>query len=443
MKVILVDATTYDKDIDPRLRDLKRRYFKIKNIVRYTRLGEHIPPKQKTYAMGLLRIATILFYNGYDVKYIEFKKLDEYLQTLGDPPDIIAFSAVCPTVPMCSEAVDQYRLLFPKTRFVLGGAQLNVAPITTQKLFGNFDVYAVGFDVSVAEQIVGEKLQPIERPYAEFALLPDKISEYAINTFSTLGCPFTCNYCQDRLIPYCPVYDDGNISFFQKHLPPHTCVHFFDSVLGGGNVKRIETICDKISKTGHEFILSCDFRADLINEKTIKNMVKAGFKEIRLGAESADDELLLHNKRALKTNRLMNAIQMIRDNSDMYISLYSAIGFPGSTLKNINATISMFTSLLEERMIDEVKNCVFVPYPFDEQRFSEKELIIHDHDWRNYDRQSVPVYDLAELKGQDIWEMFLSMTDTINNSWIKGFSIDESILEEQPLYGEYIVDKYI
>ena len=51
MKVILVDATTYDKDIDPRLRELKRRYFKIKNIVRYTRLGEHIPPKQKTYAM--------------------------------------------------------------------------------------------------------------------------------------------------------------------------------------------------------------------------------------------------------------------------------------------------------------------------------------------------------------------------------------------------------
>ena len=171
-------------------------------------------------------------------------------------------------------------------------------------------------------------------------------------------------------------------------------------------------------------------------------MVNAGFKEIRLGAESADDDLLSLNNRTLKNERLLKALQMIRENSDMYISLYSAIGFPGSTHDNIHATISLFSSLLESRMIDEVKNCIFVPYPFDEDRFSEKELVIRNFDWRDYDRQSFPVYDLKELNANEIWELFLLMTERINQSWAKGFSIDFLSLESQPMYGEYIVGNY-
>lgn len=442
MNIILVDATTYSKPIETRLYDLKRQYFKIKNIVRYSRLGQHNPPKQKTYSIGLLRIATILHKNGYNVKYIELNNLYNVIDRGKNIPDIIAFSAVCPTVPLCSKLVAEIKPLLPSTRFVLGGAQLNVAPQLTKRLFNNFDVYSVGYDINAAEQIVGKRLNQVSKPYVDFSLLPYKISEYSINTFSTLGCPFACNYCQDGLIPYDPVYDDGNIPFFSNNISPKSCVHFFDSVLGAGNEKRIIEVCNNIQSTHHDFILSCDFRADLINERIIECMIKAGFKEIRLGAESADDDLLTFNNRTLKNDKLLKALQMIRENSDMYISLYSAIGFPGSTHDNIHATISLFSSLLESRMIDEVKNCIFVPYPFDEKRFSEKDLVIRNYDWKDYDRQSFPVYDLKELNADEIWELFLLMTEKINQSWIKGFSIDASELKSQPLYGEYIVQNY-
>ena len=442
MNIILVDATTYSKPIDKRLYDLKRQYFKIKNIVRYSRLGQHNPPKAKTYSIGLLRIATILNKNGENVRYIELNDLYDMIESAAFIPDIIAFSAVCPTVPLCSEVVADIKPRIPSARFVLGGAQLNVAPQLTKRLFPNFDVYSIGYDIYAAEQIVGRKLNQVVNPYVDFSLLPYKISEYSINTFSTLGCPFACNYCQDGLIPYDPVYDDGNVPFFIKNIPEKSCVHFFDSVLGAGNEKRIIEVCKNVQNTHHDFILSCDFRADLINERIIECMVNAGFKEIRLGAESADDDLLSLNNRTLKNERLLKALQMIRENSDMYISLYSAIGFPGSTHDNIHATISLFSSLLESRMIYEVKNCIFVPYPFDEDRFSEKELVIRNFDWRDYDRQSFPVYDLKELNANEIWELFLLMTERINQSWAKGFSIDFLSLESQPMYGEYIVGNY-
>ena len=443
MNIILVDATTYDKPIDSKLCDLKRQYFQIKNIVRFSRLGEHNPPKQKTYSIGLLRIATILNRNGHSVKYIELSNLYTLLKKSMFVPDIIAFSAVCPTVPLCSELVTEIKPMIPSTKFVLGGAQLNVAPNVTKQLFNNFDVYSIGYDIKAAEQLVGQRLKQVSKPYVDFSLLPHKISEYSINTFSTLGCPFSCNYCQDGLIPYESVYDDGNIPFFQQNISQRSCVHFFDSVLGAGKENRIFEVCNNIHNTHHDFILSCDFRADLINERIIEHMVKAGFKEIRLGAESADDDLLTFNNRTLKNDKLLKALQMIRENSDMYISLYSAVGFPGSTYDNINATISHFSYLLESRMIDEVKNCIFVPYPFDKKRFSENDLIIRNTNWKDYDRQSFPVYDLKNLNASEIWELYLLMAEKINQSWIRAFNIDESILNQQSLYGEYIVQNYI
>ena len=467
MNVILVDATAYEKKIDPVLCNLKKKYFKIKNIVRHMRLGEHNQPKHRTYSIGLLRIATILNENGYDVKYVELKNLDallantvlyaeedlkaEVVTKAGTspqvgavpPPDIIAFSAVCPTVPLCSEYVERYRNFFPRTKFAIGGAQLNVAPHTTKYLFGNFDIYSVGYDIEAAEQIVGKKLQQISARYVDYSLLPYELSEYSLNTFTTLGCPFLCRYCQDGLMPYNAVNADGDLPYFKRRVPSRSCIHFFDSILGGGDEKRVLKICEDIKKTGHDFLLSCDYRADLINERVIKAMVEAGFSEIRLGAESADDELLALNRRSLKTDRLLRSIQLIREKSDIYITLYSAVGFPGATYENISDTTTLLTELLENRMIDEVKNCVFVPYPYDEPRFSEAEVKIFNRDWKDYDRQSFPVYDLKGLKAADIWKLFLEMTDAVNQSWMKGFSIDNNTVENQSMYGEYIVENYI
>ena len=441
--MILVDATTYDRKLDADLLLLKQEYFRIKNVVRFSRLGKHNPPQSKTFSMGLLRIATILDRNGYEVCYVHFNDLFSTIVEKGIVPDIVAFSAVCPTVPFCSEMVNKLKSIYPNTKFAIGGAQLNVAPKTTKKLFNNFDVYALGYDVNAAEMIVGSELTPVNYIYADYSLLPFCVSEYAINTFATLGCPFSCNYCQDGLMPYNHVYSDGNIPFFMKNVSRKSCVHFFDSVLGAGNEKNILNICDNISKTNHDFILSCDFRADLLNEKILAAMVKAGFREIRMGVESADDELLSLNNRSLKVTTLLNAIKMIRENSDIYISLYSAIGFPGSTRQNIMATTSLLTELLEEKKIDEVKNCIFVPYPFDNARFSKEEIVIRNFDWRDYDRQSMPVYDLKALSAKEIWDLYLYMTSKINQSWKKGFSISQDFIDLQPLYGEYIVSNYV
>lgn len=441
MNIILVDANTYEKEIESELARLKDDYYRVKFLVRNKLLGKHVMPKKRTYSIGLLRIATILVQNHYNVKYVHFYNLEYFLSHEEFYPDIIAFSAVCPTIPLCSKFVQLNRKKYSNVKFVLGGAQLNAAPELTKRLFGNFDIYSVGYDVEAAEQIVSAKLIKPVCEYVDFSLLPYEISEYAINTCSTLGCPYTCNYCQDRLIPYKQISENGFIPFFMKKLPSKTCVHFFDSVLGGGE-KRILQICKNISETNHSFLLSCDIRAELINEKTIDALVSAGFVEVRIGLESADDELLRHNNRYLTLNNVLNKIQLIRKRSNIYITLYSAIGFPGTTKESIRLTKELFFDLLRSRAVDEIKNCIFVPYPLDFQRFLLEDIEIIDENWENYDRQSKPVYNLSNIKSHELWEEYLDLTNLIVKGWMNGFKITKSDIDSAPKYSEYIIKSY-
>lgn len=440
MYIIFVDATTYTKQIDSQLKNLKNKYFKIKNYVKAQHLGDHVIPRGKTYAVGALRLVTLLHRNGYNVSYVHLNDLEAHLAAC-EIPDIIAFSAVCPTVPLCADFVASHKESFPNTEFVIGGAHINVAAELTKQRYPVFDRLIVGYEVEAAEQIVRAPLKRICGEYVDFSLLPYDISEYLINTCSTLGCPFSCTYCQDHLIPRKEISSYGFIPYFKENLKERTCIHFFDSVLGGSE-SRILEVCDAIRKTDHKFLLSCDMRAELVNERTIDALVSAGFVELRLGMESSDEELLSLNNRHLSMNQLTKAINLLRERSDIYVTLYSALGFPGTTEKNAHDTLELFRSMLSERFVDEVKNCIFVPYPFDNERFSPKEVEIIDEDWANYDRQSKPVYNLKTLTSDRIWELFLETTDAINDGWMKGYNLTEDFLKAQPLYGEYVVENY-
>lgn len=442
MNIVLVDANTYSVDIDPELALIRADFAKTKNIVKNKLWGEHIMPKNLTYSIGLLRIATILKYNGYNVKYVYFDSLSDYLKNASFDPDLIAFSAVCPTVPRCSRFVDEYRKINSRVKFALGGSQLNAAPKTTMSEFNNFDIYAVGYDIQSAELLVSRKLQPVDESYVDFSLLPYDLSKYSINTCSTLGCPFTCDYCQDRFIPRMEVSSNGFIPYFMERIPERSCVHFFDSVLGGSE-KRILEVCEAISATGHKFLLSCDMRAELINERTIAALSKAGFAELRLGLESADDDLLQHNHRFLKQNTVLEKFKMIRELSDIYITVYSAIGFPGTTRYSVEATKDLFSHLLISRKVDEIKNCLFVPYPFDVPRFSEEDITVIDTNWEHYDRQSRPVYNLSEFTSEELFREYIELSRVISRSWMEAFHLDDKDIVNVPKYGEYFLRSYI
>jgi len=440
----LVDYTHYVQDIDPGLVQCKTDYFRIKSWKRYQVIGPTSPPRSRVYALGLLRIATILDRNHIPVRYMHYYMLREILQSGREElPETIAFSCVCPTVPGCAEMAGEIRKVSPGTRLILGGVHVNLNAEETARRYPVFDLMAVGYEKEAAEKIAGAPLEDVREIYADFGLLPFPLSSYAVNTFTGAGCPFQCSYCADGFAPRFRASWDGQLGMMKQLLPERTLIHFFDSVLGYSR-EGMHRVCEVVRETGHNFILSCDMRADMLTPGLVRDLRKAGFAELRLGVESGDQSLLDRNKRTLAVDRFAGIMRMIRDNSDIYITLYSITGLPGTTAHSQQITLEYFDLLLQEHLADEIKNTLYVPYPMKGIDYAARGIRILTDDWSKYDRQSFPVFETKEMNAAELWELYLHTAREINKSWLKGcgFADYDSIPVLEGYYTEYIKENY-
>lgn len=448
--VWLIDATSYQKEIDQELLAIKRDYFKIKAYARTRRIGPHVRPVQRTFSTGLLRIATLLSRMGYGVQYYHLNDfLEQNIAEMAKcSPDIVAFGCVCPTIPVCGLLAEKIKSIYPKAVTVVGGAHVNVALKKTMEKYPYFDRYSFGYDKEAVgrmlhKEINGEIAEIMDKPYVDYSILPYSLNDYDINIFTTLGCPFRCSYCQDGQMPYLEYQLDGGLGMIQEQLLPGKLVHFFDSTLGYCESRLLE-VCKALKYLNHKFILSCDIRAEFLTGRTVEALEAAGFREIRMGLETVDKEVLAKNDRKVLPDMVMEKIKLVRENSGLYLTLYTVSGLPGFTRETYQRNQEIYRFLLETRSVDEIKNAQYVPYPRDDIDLADKGVIWKEENWENYDRQSYPVYETKELTRQQIWNGFLDTARTINEAWLKGWgfhSMDE--LGDGELYPEYIVGSYL
>lgn len=440
----LIDYTHYHKNIDSRLAACKQDYFRIKSYARAQKIGPTAPTHSRVFATGLLRLATLLDRNGVEVRYLHYYDLERLLETEAQLPSRVAFSAICPTISGCADLAKRIKERSPSTHISVGGVHVNLNPTTTLAQFPVFDELSIGYEKEAAEKIAGHALKEISAPYADYKLLPYPLKEYAINTFTSMGCPFQCAYCADGKAPHFCSSKDGQVSIMKDLLPPKTLVHFFDSVLGY-NQEGLRQTCAALQAAQHKFLLSCDMRADLLTPELLEWMEKAGFVEIRLGMESADDDLLKRNQRTLTMDRFGQQIRMIRENSNMYITLYSITGLPGTTVEGQKRTLDYCRELFAESLVDEIKNALYVPYPMEGVDYSARGITVFNQDLSCYDRQSFPVFYTEAMRAEDLWELYIYTAESINRSWLSGLGF--ASIEEVPLlpgyYREYVEENYL
>lgn len=431
--ILLINATTYDIQLPDEAQVLRSNYFRAKSCVKQRKIPDINPMlirNTRSYSVGLLRIGTILKENGFAVQYLDFEDADwETLAIRLGGIDLIAFGAITPTVPRCAQLCQRIKHAFPSVKVAIGGAHINVASNITQVRHPCFDIYADGYDVTAVAKLVGKSVDSLVIPeeYVDYSLLPYSLSEYVLNTFTTLGCTYRCDYCQDHQIPYYENEDITGLMHLIGKVPRGSRVHYFDSTLGV-KVTRTKQVCEALAKVDHGFFLSCDARAEIITPEIVQLMERAGFAEISFGMETADEAVLRVNKRTLSTERLCAAFDVIRNHSNMYISVYNAIGIPGSTVESTEKSRKMLIDWLLNDRIDEIKTCIYVPYPMDDKDYRNRGLILDTDDWSLFDRQSYPVYHLENMTSQEIWNESIKLIEASVDAWIKklGFtSIDD------------------
>lgn len=440
----LIDYNHYTVTMDPILADLRKDYFAIKRYVRAKKIGETAPVKTKTFSNGLLRIATILNYNHISVKYIHYYEIDDCLMRPDEEPTIVAFSAVCPTVPRCAELARKIKKQFPNAKMMIGGAHVNQVPELTLEKFPVFDSVNNNYELKAAEFLAQRKLKECSGFYVDYQLLPHPLHQYGINTFTSLGCMFHCDYCADGTAPHFKAMEDGQIGVMKNLLPERTLIHFFDSVLGYSPKGTLE-VCRNIKSLNHPFLLSCDMRADVLTPEIIVSLEKAGFVEIRMGLDTASIEVLQQNGRTIMPDTLLNKLKMIRDYSGLYVSLYSITGLPGTTKDLHRVTLDYMRYIYEHHLADEIKNAIYVPYPMRNVDYKNRGVYITDQNWEHYDRSSYPVYRLETLNESDIWNMFLETARWMNTCWLQSIGLN-SITEVPAIengFHEYYESNYL
>lgn len=445
MNILLVDATAFQTTLSPELLSLKDRYFRIKKHIKDNYLGNYVSPSPRSFSMGLLRVATLLKTNGINVRYTSI--FDDVIKIFKEESfDIVAFSAICPTFNICVEITKEIRSIAKRNiRVVVGGAHINVARDITIKRYGTtFDSYVNGYESNVITQIVGKEIKLIKPNgcYVDYSLLPLPLFRYSISTFRTIGCSYNCQYCQDKLIPQFERDIVCDMRTYMKLLPKGSLIHFFDSTIIGKNYQNFEMMCKNLESMQHGMHLSCEIRSEQIGENSIMLLEKAGFSEIRVGVESSDYQVLSSVNRRNPIENIERKFTLVKEISNMYISIYILSGLLGSTIESSSRTRELVCRYLEDNVVDEVKNGIYVPYPIDGVNYSKQGIFVLSEDWNRYDRQKYPVYHLKNMSSDNIWEDFILTTKNIVKTWEKASGITNETIKNTVPFSEYNVLNY-
>jgi len=176
------------------------------------------------------------------------------------------------------------------------------------------------------------------------------------------GCPHSCLFCSRsnsgrRYRPRSPENVIEEMKFLKRR--GFNEVQIVDDNFTADRARVLE-ICRLIRAEGLDLSLCLPngIRVDTVDEELLTEMYGAGFYAIAFGAESGDDAVLKKVMKGITAEQIMKAVKTAKK-IGFYISLFSIIGLPGSTVESEEKTLR----LVRESGADSTTASVCTPYP--------------------------------------------------------------------------------
>lgn len=171
------------------------------------------------------------------------------------------------------------------------------------------------------------------------------------NPYMTLitsrGCPFQCTYCSKSVYgnKYRAMSPERVVSEIRHIIRKYGIkeIHFYDDDFTM-DMKRAETICDLLIEESFGISWSCTTRVDLVNERLLEKMKKAGCWLISYGVESADPNILKRIKKGYTIEHVKSAFSLTKRVGIRTVA-YLMVGLPGETRETLNKTIEFSIEL--------------------------------------------------------------------------------------------------
>ncbi|MBE6033734.1 MAG: B12-binding domain-containing radical SAM protein [Clostridiales bacterium] len=204
-------------------------------------------------------------------------------------------------------------------------------------------------------------------PYPDYDLWPEDVPLIP-RIYTSRGCNGGCSYCVVNKF-FCNKYRKrSNESVLEEINYLVKKYNVTDVLIGdlnfAANVDEAINFCERLAESGLNLKWWCQTRPDGLNETLIEKMAKAGCKQIGIGIESVDDDIL-DSIMSQKSNPNLNTEELCRMIKKHGISVqgYFILGLPGENIKTALSTIKCIDKLTKEGLVDVSHIAVMVPYP--------------------------------------------------------------------------------
>lgn len=386
---------------------------------KYKFMGVIAPP------LGIAYMAGVLQENHIDVEILDasaedmdFKDVEKEL--LKRKPDLVALTALTPTIGRALETAQVVKETLPDSIVVMGGYHPTFNFIETledenvdivirgegeyimlnlvqalENQSSLHDVKGIVFEDKNSKEIVVNPEAPLiqdldELPFPALNLLPMKkyrlldMDTHMTTMITTRGCPMQCSFCSSAAMHGKKIRERSvenivdEIEYLKTNYDIDT-IAFMDDTFTLKK-RKVMAICDEILKRNIEIMWGCTSRVDTLDEKLLKKMKEAGCITIFIGVESADQQQLDNMCKNTTIAKIENAFKIAHKLKIRTIASV-ALGMPGDTKEIMNKTVKFVHKLKPNYVIYSLAT----PYPgtrFYKEAF-EKNLI-KIKDWSKY-----------------------------------------------------------
>jgi anaerobic magnesium-protoporphyrin IX monomethyl ester cyclase len=183
------------------------------------------------------------------------------------------------------------------------------------------------------------------------------IKKPVASLMTSRGCPYQCSFCDVynimgrklRLRSYQNVVDE-----IQNMVQNYGIKEIFikDSTFTI-NKKWVMNFCNELLARKIDISYLCNTRVDCIDEPLIKKMKETGCRQISLGIESANEEILKNIKKNITISQVKKAFQLL-NKYGIETQAFFMIGNPGETEKTVRETIDLAKELCPDYAVFSV-----------------------------------------------------------------------------------------
>lgn len=335
--------------------------------------------------LGLAYIASALVKNKHSVKIIDCDvERGDAISVIENTvhyfePDVVGFYAMTWTYRQDVSLAARVKKINPKIKTVIGGPNITCLP-RESLASRHFDYGVFGEGeitiVELLEYLEGKKRRRLNKilgliykkggrvyvnpprplindlnsiPFpARNLLLMNRYYDvfsrrkHFATIFATRGCPFNCVFCdrRNRMGKAWRVRSPQNIADEIKEVIASHGIRefmFFDDNLIVNKEWGLK-LCQELEKLN--IIWECRNRVDLVDERLLRAMKKAGCYRIRFGFESGDNRILKILKKGITVEQSLKCAKMCK-RVGMEIYGYFMIGSPSETPETIQKTIDL------------------------------------------------------------------------------------------------------